>query len=152
MEVDEKFAHLRKYVSELAPYVTSVFRELLDLCQEYQYHIRKIITVLTEIACVLLIPAHRRGCTLKGHIQIFWIESAKRTCAICRVCVSEITWLMSRVSVLYQENYHGLGRDSRCTPHLRSQERLNLERLQPDFLIKRISSTCYLRHVSGKFS
>lgn len=152
MEVDEKFAHLRKYVSELAPYVTSVFRELLDLCQEYQYHIRKIITVLTEIACVLLIPAHRRGCTLKATSRFSELKAQSELAPYVASVFSEITWLMSRVSVLYQENYHGLGRDSQCTPHLRSQERLNLERLQPDFLIKRISSTCYLRHVSGKFS
>lgn len=45
------------------------FGNLLHLCQEYQYHITKIITVLTEIACVYPISAHRRGCTLKCYDQ-----------------------------------------------------------------------------------
>lgn len=81
MEVDEKFAHLRKYV----------------------------------------------------RFSFSKYDSSKRACAVCYVCVSGITLLMSRVSVSYQENYHGLDRDSLCTPNPRSQERLHLEKATSRF-------------------
>ena len=46
-----------------------------NLCQEYQYHMPKIITVLTGIAYVYPISAHRGGCGLKGYHQITYQEN-----------------------------------------------------------------------------
>lgn len=57
---------------------------------------------------------------------------------------------MSRVSVSYPKHYRSVDRDSLCIPHLRPQGRLHLERLRPDFLIKKISSTCHPRRGSRR--